>query len=102
MVVETLRACSSGSGPSETTQAAKAAVMTTRTKASDAAIRKTTAPPPTAVMAGLVPAIHVFRILSKKTWMPGTSPGMTTERCWFSSFAHFAGRTSTVPVPVRP
>jgi antitoxin CptB len=27
------------------------------------------------VMAGLVPAIHVF--LTAKTWMPGTSPGMT-------------------------
>jgi hypothetical protein len=26
-------------------------------------------------MAGLVPAIHVF--LAAKTWMPGTSPGMT-------------------------
>jgi hypothetical protein len=31
------------------------------------------------VMAGLVPAIHVFlRYISiKKTWMPGTRPGMT-------------------------
>jgi hypothetical protein len=29
------------------------------------------------VMAGLVPAIHV--LLSIKTWMPGTGPGMTTE-----------------------
>src|ERR1043165_7395548 len=28
------------------------------------------------VMAGLVPAIHVFREASK-TWMPGTRPGMT-------------------------
>jgi hypothetical protein len=27
------------------------------------------------VMAGLVPAIHVF--LAAKTWIPGTSPGMT-------------------------
>ena len=27
------------------------------------------------VMAGLVPAIHVF--LAAKTWMPGTRPGMT-------------------------
>jgi hypothetical protein len=27
-------------------------------------------------MAGLVPAIHVFA-LEKKTWMPGTGPGMT-------------------------
>jgi hypothetical protein len=30
------------------------------------------------VMAGLVPAIHVFaRSKESKTWMPGTSPGMT-------------------------
>jgi hypothetical protein len=27
------------------------------------------------VMAGLVPAIHV--LVAAKTWMPGTSPGMT-------------------------
>jgi hypothetical protein len=33
-------------------------------------------------MAGLVPAIHVFRLamIQKKTWMPGTRPGMTAER----------------------
>jgi hypothetical protein len=31
------------------------------------------------VMAGLVPAIHVFLcIAAAKTWMPGTSPGMTS------------------------
>jgi len=29
------------------------------------------------VMAGLVPAIHVLRQADAKTWMPGTSPGMT-------------------------
>jgi hypothetical protein len=28
------------------------------------------------VMAGLVPAIHVFDDVHK-TWMPGTRPGMT-------------------------
>jgi hypothetical protein len=30
-------------------------------------------------MAGLVPAIHVFLSLQRrsKTWMPGTRPGMT-------------------------
>jgi hypothetical protein len=28
------------------------------------------------VMAGLVPAIHVF-LATAKTWMPGTRPGMT-------------------------
>jgi hypothetical protein len=30
-------------------------------------------------MAGLVPAIHVLAT-RRKTWMPGTSPGMTKER----------------------
>jgi hypothetical protein len=29
------------------------------------------------VMAGLVPAIHVFLAGRSETWMPGTSPGMT-------------------------
>ena len=29
-----------------------------------------------AVMAGLVPAIHVFLCVAKP-WMPGTRPGMT-------------------------
>ena len=29
------------------------------------------------VMAGLVPAIHVFAAEESKTWMPGTRPGMT-------------------------
>jgi hypothetical protein len=34
-----------------------------------------------AVMAGLVPAIHAFSLHRvSKTWMPGTSPGMTKER----------------------
>jgi hypothetical protein len=29
-------------------------------------------------MAGLVPAIHVFNVCGcRKTWMPGTRPGMT-------------------------
>ena len=34
------------------------------------------------VMAGLVPAIHVFLArlrIGEKTWMPGTRPGMTSE-----------------------
>ncbi|MFX7874598.1 hypothetical protein ABTK18_19475, partial [Acinetobacter baumannii] len=31
-----------------------------------------------AVWAGLDPAIHVHRQV-RKTWMPGSSPGMTTE-----------------------
>ena len=28
-------------------------------------------------MGGLVPAIHVFVSDIRKTWMPGTRPGMT-------------------------
>src|SRR4051812_12935759 len=31
-------------------------------------------------MPGLVPGIHVFTHLSKKTWMAGTSPAMTTTK----------------------
>ena len=31
------------------------------------------------VMAGLVPAIHVFSAACVKTWMPATSAGMTTH-----------------------
>jgi hypothetical protein len=31
-------------------------------------------------MAGLDPAIHVFTSTERKTWMPGTRPGMTKER----------------------
>jgi hypothetical protein len=31
------------------------------------------------VMAGLVPAIHVFELQTLKTWMPGTRPGMTSQ-----------------------
>jgi hypothetical protein len=27
----------------------------------------------------VVPAIHVFGLIPKKTWMPGTRPGMTSE-----------------------
>ncbi len=30
-------------------------------------------------MAGLVPAIHVFGNFMRKTWMPGTRPGMTNS-----------------------
>src|SRR6185437_11879751 len=42
----------------------------------------------TAVMAGLVPAIHVFPVSSEKTWMPGTRPGMTTTSGYASSPQH--------------
>jgi hypothetical protein len=34
---------------------------------------------PVTVMAGLVPAIHVFAYAKLKTWMPGTRPGMTDQ-----------------------
>ena len=30
-------------------------------------------------MAGLVPAIHVFSAATFKSWMPGSSPGMTSQ-----------------------
>src|SRR3954447_23522093 len=30
-------------------------------------------------MAGAVPAIHVLWLAERRTWMPGTSPGMTTS-----------------------
>jgi 5-formyltetrahydrofolate cyclo-ligase len=36
-------------------------------------------------MAGLVPAIHVFRLAKDKTWMPGTRPGMTKVKMVQSS-----------------
>ncbi len=32
------------------------------------------------VMAGLVPAIHAL-LAERKTWMPGTRPGMTRRVC---------------------
>ena len=38
------------------------------------------APNSSFVMAGLVPAIHVLLDAQRKTWMPGTRPGMTAER----------------------
>jgi branched-chain amino acid transport system permease protein len=43
-----------------------------------------------AVMAGLVPAIHVFLVFERgKTWMPGIKPGMTKERPGYSSMQWF-------------
>jgi hypothetical protein len=47
------------------------------------------------VMAGLVPAIHVFLADTGKTWMPGTSPGMTND---FASAEHLA-QISVVVMP---
>jgi hypothetical protein len=41
------------------------------------------------VMAGLVPAIHVFLCChAVKTWMAGTSPAMTENESYFLSRAH--------------
>ena len=42
---------------------------------------------PSGVMAGLVPAIHVFCYTNRKTWMPGTRPGMTRNYFAFGSTA---------------
>ena len=47
------------------------------------------------VMAGLVPAIHV--LLAAKTWMPGTSPGMT-RLVWSPDFRY----RSTTPQREAP
>jgi hypothetical protein len=45
---------------------------------------------PKFVMAGLVPAIHVFRLSERrKTWMPGTRPGMTNLQ-HVLSFGHWS------------
>jgi hypothetical protein len=44
-------------------------------------------------MAGLDPAIHDFLGRGAKTWMPGTSPGMTT-------FYVFLARYSSTNVTV--
>ena len=33
-------------------------------------------------MTGLDPVIHVLPRHTSKTWMPGTSPGMTILKCW--------------------
>jgi hypothetical protein len=41
-------------------------------------------------MAGLVPAIHAFVLQERKTWMPGTRPGMTDERGLAYSAARLA------------
>jgi hypothetical protein len=39
-------------------------------------------------MAGLVPAIHVFAFVERKTWMPGTGPGMTKVAIFATSRYH--------------
>src|SRR5439155_20559361 len=42
------------------------------------------------VMAGLVPAIHVF-LPESKAWMPGTRPGMTGMRLYSTPALALAG-----------
>ena len=47
-------------------------------------------------MAGPVPAIHVFAIhQGRKTWMPGTGPGMTEYYCFFPYSSGTADSTIT-------
>jgi hypothetical protein len=41
-------------------------------------------------MAGLVPAIHDLDAEVEKTWMPGSRPGMTSQR-----FEPFDGRVQS-------
>src|SRR3954449_10001096 len=36
-------------------------------------------------MAGLPPPIHAFSVRGRKTWMPGTRPGMTRNMTSFES-----------------
>jgi hypothetical protein len=60
-------------------------------------------------MAGLVPAIHIFYIVHlRKTWMPGTRPGMTRMDWPFVYYAVLSNssrpismrRISLVPAPI--
>src|SRR5262245_54434487 len=48
------------------------------------------------VMAGLVPAIHVFLAHQSKTWMPAPSAGMTVERLCRSSLAFMILRATLI------
>src|ERR1700719_1903397 len=51
-------------------------------------------------MAGLVPAIHVLRVVS--LWMPATSAGMTAQRAVSSAEEHFLdmeGVRGSIPLP---
>ena len=47
------------------------------------------------VMAGLVPAIHALA-LERKTWMPGTRPGMTETKDQTTTVSRFAARVMPV------
>jgi hypothetical protein len=47
------------------------------------------------VIAGLVPVIHALAVqLERKTWMPGSSPGMT-ERAGYALLAMTIERGAT-------
>jgi hypothetical protein len=48
------------------------------------------------VMAVLVTAIHVFLASERRTWMPGTSPGMTTS--FNVHTAHEAHASTVLPL----
>ena len=51
-----------------------------------------------AVMAGLVPAIHVFEPGNcHNTWMPGTRPGMTNSSYFAAVSVRATARAADVP-----
>ncbi|TMJ21324.1 MAG: hypothetical protein E6G93_10525 [Alphaproteobacteria bacterium] len=58
-------------------------------------------------MAGLDPAIHVFVLGRLKTWMPGTSPGMTNvgafenQACCSSSPCSMRSRPGSINSPFK-
>jgi len=45
---------------------------------------------PLLVMAGLDPAIHALLSATTKTWMPGSSPGMTNVGVGANLLSHFS------------
>ena len=49
-------------------------------------------------MAGLVPAITSYLRNSRKTWMPATSAGMTTERLTQTDWEKFYRTGTNAPV----
>src|ERR1700761_6440650 len=52
-------------------------------------------------MAGLVPAIHVYRSAKRKTWMPGTSPGMTNSEIRQNLTTASFGSAAANALPLR-
>jgi hypothetical protein len=51
------------------------------------------------LMAGLVPAIHVFCFARGKTWMPGSSPGMTMAALIGGNFGRAQAATHSAVMP---